>query len=80
MAIREILMPSLGEPLVVSGDPGESIALVTSEADWIATLTFDASTVRLSGPERTLAEPTAAYAVRHDTCGADPTRAIQRKH
>jgi hypothetical protein len=66
-SIREITMPSLGEPLVESGDPGESIALVTTEADWIATLTFGASTVRLIGPERTFAEPTAAYAVRHDT-------------
>ena len=66
-SMREITMPSLGEPLVVSGDPGEAIALVTTEADWIATLTFGASTVRLIGPERTFVEPTAAYAVRHDT-------------
>jgi hypothetical protein len=49
-SIREITMPSFGEPLVESGDPGKSIALVTTEADWIATLTFGASTVRLIGP------------------------------
>ena len=66
-SIREVTMPSPGEPLTTSGDPGESIALVTTEADWIATLTFGASTVRLIGPERTFAEPTAAHAVRHDT-------------
>ena len=66
-SIREIPMPSLGQSLVESGDPGELIALVTTEADWIATLTFGASTVRLIGPERTFAEPTAAFAVRHDT-------------
>ena len=66
-SIREITMPSLGEPLATSGDPGELIALVTTEGDWIATVTFGASTVRLIGPERTFAEPTAAHAVRHDT-------------
>jgi cell wall-associated NlpC family hydrolase len=64
---REITMPMLAEPLVEPGDPGDSIALVTTEGDWIATLTFAASTVRLIGPERIFAEPTAAYAVRHDT-------------
>ena len=66
-SMRKMAMPSLGEPLVVSGELGEAIALVTTEADWIATLTFGASTVRLIGPERTFVEPTAAYAVRHDT-------------
>src|SRR4051794_38472171 len=66
-SIRQITMPALGEQLVLLGNPGESIAIVTTEAAWISTLTFGASTVRLIGPERTFAEPTTPYAVRHDT-------------
>ena len=66
-SIREITMPPLGAPLVEVGDPGKSIALVSAEADWLATVTFGASTGRLIGPERTFAEPTAAHAVRNNT-------------
>jgi hypothetical protein len=58
-------LPDPGEDLLASGDNGDLVHVESADGAWRATLTLGASSVRLSGPERTFAEPTAAHPVRH---------------
>lgn len=57
-------LPDPGEDIAVPAE-GDLVEVETGDGAWRATLTLGARSVRLSGPERTFDEPTAAHPVRH---------------